>query len=263
MTGTIITPPWLAGPSEQRLRDISNVIASRVPRSPEYAISIVQDAIALRGLAISFVRYANIYASPILRLSPEIISEILSYVAELEPTKPTTLGWIRLGHVSHAFRSALLDMHALWAGAACHVDAHARGEVLTRAGNTPLSIRFKDDNEDIEAHRVQFAMDSISFARYMRIEEHDPKNVLWTHEPRAVSGRELPLLEYLKVEAIHRPKRDASWLSTDIYEIQPVRAPRLKCVVLVNIFVPFPPGNLTKLILKRPVLGFAEAVHQP
>ncbi|KZV63003.1 hypothetical protein PENSPDRAFT_228373 [Peniophora sp. CONT] len=251
MTSAIATPLWLAEPSGRRLRDISNVIASRAPRSPAYAASIAEDAAALQKLATEFIRYANAYTSPILRLSPELIFEIFACIAELEPTNPITLGWIRLGHVSHAFRSALLNMRELWASAACNVSYHARDEVLVRAGNTPLFIDMRDASEDIARHRIEFAMGHLSCARRVKILEFDPRNPLWTLEPHVISGQELPLLECLQVEAMHRPQRDATWLSTEVYGLTPLRAPRLKSVFLVNIFIPFPPENLTTLDLYR------------
>ncbi|KZV63004.1 hypothetical protein PENSPDRAFT_228533 [Peniophora sp. CONT] len=251
MTGAIATPSWLAESSQRRLRDISNAIASKAPHSPEYAHSIAEDAAALRQLSMEFLRYANAYTSPILRLSPDLIFEILACVAELEPTKTTTLGWIRLGHVSYAFRSALLNMRELWSSAACNVNLHARDEVLVRAGDTPLSIHLNDDDEDIARDRIEFAMEHLSSARYVKIVECDPQNPLWTLEPRVASGQELPLLEKLDVEAMHRPRRDESWLGTDVYQLQPPHAPRLRCVILTNVFIPFPPGNITTLILNR------------
>lgn len=102
-------PLWLVGPSH-RLREISNII-TYAPYSAEYAASIAEDAAAFSILAAQFSRCSNAYTSPILRLSPELIHEIIAYVAELEPTRPQHAGmdsywerqpYLSLGAADHA-----------------------------------------------------------------------------------------------------------------------------------------------------------------
>ncbi|VDC02950.1 unnamed protein product [Peniophora sp. CBMAI 1063] len=248
---TSTTPLWLAGPSERRLQEISSAITSRAPRSPKYTAAILEDVAALRRLAQSFLLCANAYSSPILRLPPELMREIFANVAALEPTKPSMLGWIRLGHVNSTFRSILSNMHQLWASAVCDVSQRASNTVFARAGNLPLTIHLDDENESIEAYRIQYAMSHLAIARHLKIREYDPDTVLWTLQPREMSGRALPFLETLEVEAIHRPDRDADWLGTDVYGLRPVLAPRLRIVRLTNIFIPFPAENLTVLVIER------------
>ncbi|KZV63005.1 hypothetical protein PENSPDRAFT_657692 [Peniophora sp. CONT] len=250
MVNPIQSPSWLAGPM-QRLRDISTSITSGSPYSPGFAASIIEDAEALRGLTAEFLRCANAYTSPLLRLSPELLYEIAAHVVELEPARPTELGWIRLGHVSCRFRSALLSMRGLWASAVCDVALHARQDVLARTAGAPISIHLEDKDEDIDSTRISFAMEHIALARRIKIEEFTPEGVLWTHEPRALSGKEFPFLEILDISVIHRPHRDIGLLGADVYSLEPLHAPRLQAVHLENIFVPFRPENLTRLSLLR------------
>ncbi|VDC02949.1 unnamed protein product [Peniophora sp. CBMAI 1063] len=245
------TPLWLAGASQQRVQEISHIIASRAPYNAHYAASIASDASALSRLAKEFLHMANAYTSPILRLSPELVGEVFYHVARMEPTDPTRLGWVRLGHVCHAFRAALLGMRTLWASAVCHVSSRAFQEVLNRAGNAPITIYLKDEDHTVNSDQVRFVSSNMTRARDITIEEYNHGTVLWTIEPRAVSGRAFSFLEELNVQALHRPLRDFAWLRTDVYDIAPIYAPQLRRVRLINIFIPFPPHNLTSLSLLR------------
>ncbi|KZV59896.1 hypothetical protein PENSPDRAFT_659873 [Peniophora sp. CONT] len=254
MTTAVKTPPWLAGPSERRLREISGVMTLGGPRSAGYAALIIEDAMALKQLAATFLRCANAYTSPIVRLSPELLFEIFSYVAELEPTNDEELGWIRLGHVSYAFRSALLSMRGLWASAIWDVALHALPEVHSRAGDIPLSIHLKNNfGEDVESERIEFAMENITKARRVKIEECNTNTNLWTLEPRNLAGRSFPHLEELDVQLLYQDgsSDDLDWLGTEVYRLEPMHAPRLRSVHLANVFVPFCPDNLTSLSLTR------------
>ncbi|VDC02959.1 unnamed protein product [Peniophora sp. CBMAI 1063] len=254
MTAIIETPLWLVEPSERRLREISHVASLRAPPSATYASSILQDASALRRLALEFIRRANAYTSLILRLPPELIFEIFTHVVRLEPTSPKELGWIRLGHVSYAFRSVLLSMPGLWASAIWDVADHARHEVLSRARDMPLSIQLKTGRKlDVSSNKIKFAMDNIDRARRIKIEERQGTKILWSFEPRDLSGRVFPHLEEIDVMLLHHDTslRDPDWLGPDVYGLEPVQAPRLRSVFLVNVFIPISPNNLTTLALIR------------
>lgn len=253
-SGAIETPPWLAGPSEQRLREISHVTALRLPYSFQYANSILMDAVALQRLAAQFRRCANAYTSPFLRLLPEIVSEVFMHVAEIEPAGTASLGWIRLGHVSHACRLELLRMHGLWASVVCNVAPAARPEVLTRAGGMPLSICLKAGRvAEVGSERVDFAMQNITQARRVEIKESKGTGVLWTYAPHELSGRSFQHLEELNVTlSRHEGHIDyPDWLGTGVYAMEPVHAPRLRTLYLAHVYIPFSPENLTSLSLVR------------
>ncbi|KZV62998.1 hypothetical protein PENSPDRAFT_692030 [Peniophora sp. CONT] len=252
MTGIVVAAPsWLAEPGECRLREISDVVASRAPYSTDYAASILEDVASLRRLALQFLRWSNAYTSPILRLSPEILSEVFTYVSMMEPATSASLGWIRLGHVGYHFRSVLLSIRELWADAVCHCPSFAREEILARARDYPLRLHLTDKDHNVDSDRIDFMMSNIGRARILMVEESNSAITLWTHKPEAVSGARLPHVKILHVDAQSRPSREIGWFSSRSYELEPIYAPQLRVVYLANAFVPFSPENLTSLTLHR------------
>ncbi|KZV59897.1 hypothetical protein PENSPDRAFT_760278 [Peniophora sp. CONT] len=251
MASTTDSAGWLTGPSQRRLREISSTAASRLPYSEDFASCIESDITAIYRLAIDFKRESNNYKSPILRLSSEMICEIIACIAALEPANTKSLGWIRVGHISYRFRLLLLSMRWLWASVICDVGPRAWDEVLGRAGNAPPTLKLDDANEVLASSRINYVIDNMTRARRLTITEYDPTVAMWVNSPREISGTVFADLEDLNVEAMHRPSRDLTWLATDVYELNPISAPKLRSVSLTNVYIPFPPENLTTLTLKR------------
>ncbi|KAI0318453.1 hypothetical protein OF83DRAFT_1171085 [Amylostereum chailletii] len=91
---------------------------------------------------------------PILRLPTEILLEISDNIALSDPPRPVsvlqqqgrfgdyhspTLGWIRLTHVCHRMRDALIESPILWARVVCSLPK-AHEVLLRRTRSAPLSI---------------------------------------------------------------------------------------------------------------------------
>ncbi|VDC02966.1 unnamed protein product [Peniophora sp. CBMAI 1063] len=241
---------WLEQPSERRLRELSNLVASGAPYSTELAATIAADVETLRDLTFKFLRYLNAYTSPILRLPPEVMQEIFAHVTEQSAAFDGRAGWMRLGQVSHDFRSTLHSMRGLWAKVACNGVFWGQEEPLARAGDLPLTLRLCNQGDYIHPSRVDFVANKLARARSLFIYEQED-GILWNRDPKSISGAELPHLQNLHIHAKYRPTRDITWLPRSAYELEPVHAPLLRKVFLVNIFVPFPPGNLTSLTLSR------------
>ncbi|KZV75703.1 hypothetical protein PENSPDRAFT_680918 [Peniophora sp. CONT] len=248
---------WLSDPARQRMQHLEALLNhdSAWEARKAHAQDLHADAVALRWLTSQFNFWLNSCSAPILRLPPEVMGEIMTIVAAVDPPTSSNLssGWMGLSQVSRQVRSVLLSMHALWADAVFLVDSDAREEVLRRAGETPLYIKMRSSVGDTVGKRaIELAMSNITRARHVEILEGDHGHEeLWTRDPLSLAGADFPHLETLILDVYHRPSRDATWLRQPVYDYAPIIAPRLRRLRLKNIFVPFVATQLTRLELIR------------
>ncbi|VDB96675.1 unnamed protein product [Peniophora sp. CBMAI 1063] len=248
---------WLSDPARQRMHHLETLLThdSTWEARKAHSQDLYADALALRYLSAHFNFWLNSCSAPILRLPPEVMGEIVTIVAAVDPpaTRDLSGGWMGLSQVCRAFRSILLSMHALWADAVFLVDSEAREEVLRRAGETPLYIKMRSAAGDtVGKPAIDLAMSNITRARHVEVLEGDRGDEeLWTRDPLSLAGAEFPHLETLILDVYHRQSRDATWLHQQVYDYAPIIAPRLRRLRLKNVFVPFNATQLTRLELIR------------
>ncbi|KAI0033008.1 hypothetical protein K488DRAFT_14992, partial [Vararia minispora EC-137] len=70
-------------------------------------------------------------------LNDDVLSEIFLWQAAIEIPSPSSLGWIRITHVSRHWRAVALHVPLLWARSVCTLPA-AFAVLLQRAKSAPL-----------------------------------------------------------------------------------------------------------------------------
>jgi hypothetical protein len=207
---------------------------------------------------------------PLFCLPPEIIGEILTIAALYDPphapaarTIPTAsgvavkqlhvrrahLGWISFGHVCRRLRGHLLGLRSLW-GAIAFTLPNAQDQILSRAGLAPVVINF-NYGYVVTNKQVDLAMTCITRARAITVDTKIRQHVsrrIWTLNPRDLSRKEFPLLEELSLEL---NVQDVEPLTSSVYELPPMIAPRLRSLRFRNYYAPFYPSSLTSLELVR------------
>lgn len=162
-------------------------------------------------------------AQPIARLVPDVFHLVLEYVADAEPPSGKKFGWMRLAHVSHQFRCAVMDASSLWARDMFKLRDKAmrlgprrqqrqfNPDLLSRARGSPLNVSsvygctWAESWEQTEAfaqllatERVETLRLSLPYSHWMRLDMHDPEAQKREDEEyeqkRVVAARALRLL---------------------------------------------------------------------
>jgi hypothetical protein len=99
--------------------------------------------------------HADEYESPVLRLLPEILVLIFSFLVGADPTSSAgdvpeghpevRLGWITVTHVCSFWRQVALEHRTLWARPRFNLSHEWTGEMLRRAGNAPLELILSEE----------------------------------------------------------------------------------------------------------------------
>jgi hypothetical protein len=221
-------------------------------------------------------------SAPLLRLPCDAIREISEILADIWPPcnphcgfprgdQSLPLGWITLTHVCRPLRYTLLDRRGLWADVAHIFSGDAQAEMLTRAAGCPVSFVIPGELCIHTASRVQTMSRNLSRSREVlvlpRTREsfvRDVRRVVdilarrsrprvlnpvdrWPLHPAVLSGRSLPHLRRLEV-SIKIDER-LKQLSSDIFALPPVDAPRMQRLLLFNVYVPFNARTLVSLNL--------------
>ncbi|KAI0032164.1 hypothetical protein K488DRAFT_86142 [Vararia minispora EC-137] len=173
----------------------------------------------------------------------------------------SSLGWIVLGHVCHALLEILLHESTAWARIVC-VFPKATSETLRRAGQAPLALDVDGIQCRHAMHIIPFALSNLHRARTIAFSNlhlycvQERKLGPWPFDPYVLSGDELPMLEEVKLELQGFSQQPR--LGQDVFSLTPIRAPRLRSVSLINVYIPFDPSTLTSLQLHN----YRSLVHE-
>ncbi|KZV61759.1 hypothetical protein PENSPDRAFT_759225, partial [Peniophora sp. CONT] len=191
----------------------------------------------------------NRLRSPLLRLPPELYPTILHPVIEGYYRRRPDY-WLRLGHICHDLRVALLDMHALWADVVFnHRSERAHEEFLKRARKHPISIHLDSDTSSAFVDR---ALPLLSGARIIdvRIEttpRNGPVETIVTALSKSLRQESFSALEELHLEIpYHRdPLVDMSLGEPNVT----TTTPQLRVFEATNVFIPLNMSMLSELSL--------------
>ncbi|KAI0321630.1 hypothetical protein OF83DRAFT_1080802 [Amylostereum chailletii] len=208
--------------------------------------------------------------SPLFRLPPKILREIVSLVAlqdrpqffpllqshaKKSPFPSTnTLGWISLTHICHSFRALILDDRAAWASVVVLVPK-GHDELLLRAVDTPLTIALDTTSYKLPKTTIDFVISNLHRARIFELKERPSKRALWTATVLEKIARAATNgLERLVVDMTQR--WEGEWAFTqrewpERYHLPFLHAPRLLHLSLRNSYIPTLAPCLTYLELAR------------
>ncbi|KAI0027807.1 hypothetical protein K488DRAFT_90426 [Vararia minispora EC-137] len=252
---------WVSGiAAARRLANIDGAILNhRVDDGLRTKLSSEIDSLSLT--TIESKRRLNA-CSPLLQLPTEILDEIMVIVAELWPPRfahcwiaEGTLGWIACGHVCYALRIILLGRGALWARVApTFLNPETRSELVARAGGKPLRFQLQNFECSHTLSHAEFVVNHLHSAQSVKvfqIYEDGPGHVnRWPISPAGLSGTSLPFLERLHLLLGGRKEHWQS-ITSDTFELPPIRTPKLRILVLWNYYVSFDASTLTTLMLNR------------
>ncbi|KZV61725.1 hypothetical protein PENSPDRAFT_284757 [Peniophora sp. CONT] len=227
--------------------------------------AILADVQSVQSLLATFTRRVNELRSPIIRLPPELIRLIFEEAALQYRAHRLQVGaadrrcrhWMYLGHVCHSFRSILLDMHALWAGAIFAHDLHgAYQELFRRAHSAPLNIDISFHEKSLE--KIEFAKRQLARARGIAV-THADSAVSFAHE-LTYAVDTFPSLESIELsfypgcfsdsEPVPSSRKRLPELVDMCAASQLAKFPSLKHLHLSNISIPFSgSSSLTSLSL--------------
>ncbi|VDC07163.1 unnamed protein product [Peniophora sp. CBMAI 1063] len=234
------------------------------------------DAETLMGLSLEYKRRANTLL-PIARLPREILSNIFSLVAKLDPPHlrvhpyetdwsdllpagtddillevqgklhphEPTLGWIVLSHVSSAWRSLCLASPTLWSKNVGLLPK-AVATFLARSGeDVPLDICVRRPRDDATGIHVIHSC-IFDVVPDLRIQTIDCDSCMGRDVQKisdAICARHLPMLKKLKLEF-------ASTMDFSLPGPLPMlNAPSLDKLVMSGVNLPFTAPNLTSISL--------------
>ncbi|VDC04847.1 unnamed protein product [Peniophora sp. CBMAI 1063] len=166
-------------------------------------------------------------------LDPHILCHMAEIAADAYPPTPYDLGWLRLTHISHSWRAALLSpdmrpiMASLWARVCCTFPSEDAVATLSdRAGQEALivshSARLSKDHENVLIHALASRLASV---RVLSIPAHSYN---WSS---LLTSKYLPQLDQLFLEDPIPISSETLYEESFALE-EPLVAPKLKSLHL-------------------------------
>ncbi|KZV69172.1 hypothetical protein PENSPDRAFT_491763 [Peniophora sp. CONT] len=183
--------------------------------------------------------YRNQRLSPLIRLPPEILREVLALASHEEHGQY----WIKLGHVCSTMRNALHSCHTPWAesGLSRNVGRiDSRKYFLDRAGNVPLALTVNGRQGYASEHTL--------------LHLHRAKTISISHLALSLkviqrigsAPAEHPQLECLDISRGWQSNTE-DWVRAVEQLPRPISLPSLTTLCLANSTVLFASENLTEL----------------
>ncbi|KZV60441.1 hypothetical protein PENSPDRAFT_759992 [Peniophora sp. CONT] len=234
---------WVEGALTRRLQEIDEDVRSTHDNGSSLAVideNYAEDIVYLRGLIPQYARRFNRIRSPLLRLPPEILPEILNAAV----SEPYFLSrWLRYGHICHDLRTALLGMRALWAEVVFNSRyIHVQEELLRRAGSSPVAIHIHSSST---SKTMDMALKLLARARGISVQY-----LTWRDTSRitqSLTQGKFPSLRELRlyVDNANVPE----FLEGPSLDQNELVAPNLRVLVLHDMILPVNPSGLTSLSL--------------
>lgn len=137
--------------------------------------------------------------TPIELLTDDVLRLIFIIVARTYRARLGSLGWIQISHVSHRWRTLVLDIPQLWAGMsfACLRES-AWDSVVQRSQDLPLSVNLDNAGTHLALRHLRFASDIItrSVLLHCHLDRRRKPDWEWARE---LSGRTLEHLRELSI----------------------------------------------------------------
>lgn len=226
---------WIAAGSEL-FRDLSDRLSDL---TAEYGSGLASDLLnaeytrrssVLHSLQIRCTVRRNLDVSPLLRLPPEIVREVLMIVSSDQHVR----SWSKFGHVGSTLRNILHSHETIWANNACIIEhADGRRYILERTGNAPLNLVVKC------FPGYSDALSESQRAKY--IQSNDNTFITRMLDRLGSTPIEHPRLECLELSMVRRT--NTSFWMTRVERIrQPISVPSLRILRLddLNILSSFP-----------------------